>query len=202
MKPTRPELPKEFVAVRKRRRIMDAIAELSAEKGYEATKIADIVRTAGVARKTLYDNFDGKEEVLLAALDFSFAEMASSVSDACDAAGGDWQKGVEAGLAALLSFVAENPAPARMCMVEAISATPAASARYEDAVHQFVELLRLGTPRDTGLSETIEETLIGGVAWILNQKIRRGEAGQAMDLQAELLEFILSPYHGVGRLKS
>ena len=103
----------------------------------------------------------------MAALDSSFAEMASSVSDACDAAGGDWQKGVEAGLAALLAFVAEHPAPARMCMVEAISATPAASARYEDAVHQFVELLRLGTPRDTGLSETIEETLIGGVAWIL-----------------------------------
>ena len=67
MKPTRPELPKEFVAVRKRRRIMDAIAELTAEEGYEATKIADIVRRAGVARKTLYDNFDGKEEVFLAA---------------------------------------------------------------------------------------------------------------------------------------
>jgi AcrR family transcriptional regulator len=180
---------------------MDAIAELSAEKGYEATKIADIVRTAGVARKTLYDNFDGKEEVLLAALDFSFAEMHSAVSDACDAAGGDWQAGIEAGLTALLTFVAEKPAVARMTMVEAISATPAASARYEDAIHQFVELLRLGTPRDTGLSGTIEETLIGGVAWILNQKIRRGEAALARDLRAELSEFILSPYHGVAKPK-
>ena len=69
VKPTRPELPREFVAVRKRRRMMDAMAELSAEQGYEATKIADIVRRAGVARKTLYDNFDGKEEVFLAAFD-------------------------------------------------------------------------------------------------------------------------------------
>jgi AcrR family transcriptional regulator len=198
-KPTRPELPKEFVAVRKRRRIMDAIAELSAEKGYEATKIADIVRTAGVARKTLYDNFDGKEEVLLAALDFSFAEIGSRVGDACDSAEGDWQAGIDAALAALLEFVAENPAAARMCMVEAISATPAASARYEDAVHQFVDLLRRATPTETGLPETVEETLIGGVAWILNQKIRRGEAEFARDLQAELLEFILSPYHGVAK---
>jgi AcrR family transcriptional regulator len=180
---------------------MDAIAELSAEKGYEATKIADIVRTAGVARKTLYDNFDGKEEVLLAALDSSIAEMRSLVSDACEAAGGDWPEGIEAGLAALLTFVVENPAAARLAMVEAISATPAASARYEDAIHQFVELLSLGTPRDTGLSETIEETLIGGVAWILNQKIRRGEAALAMDLRAELLEFLLSPYHGVAKPK-
>ena len=51
MKPTRPVLPKEFVAVRKRRRIMDAIAELSAEQGYEATKIGDIVRRAGFSAR-------------------------------------------------------------------------------------------------------------------------------------------------------
>ena len=42
----RPELPREFVASHKRRRMMDAVAELVAEKGYEATKIADIVRRA------------------------------------------------------------------------------------------------------------------------------------------------------------
>ncbi|MGN6201020.1 MAG: helix-turn-helix domain-containing protein, partial [Solirubrobacterales bacterium] len=61
----RPELPREFVASHKRRRMMDAIAELTAEQGYEATKIADIVRRAAVARKTLYDNFDGKEDLFL-----------------------------------------------------------------------------------------------------------------------------------------
>ena len=48
---------------------MDALAELTAEQGYEATKISDIVKRAGVARKTLYDNFEGKEEVFLAAFE-------------------------------------------------------------------------------------------------------------------------------------
>jgi hypothetical protein len=38
------------------------------------------------------------------------------------------------------------------------------------------------------------------VAWILNQKIRRGEAEQVLDLMPELLDFILSPYHGVAKL--
>ncbi len=42
--PVRPELPREFVALHKRRRIMDAIAELTAEQGYDSTKIGDIVR--------------------------------------------------------------------------------------------------------------------------------------------------------------
>jgi hypothetical protein len=32
---TRPELPREFIAGHKRRRMMDAIAELTAAQGYE-----------------------------------------------------------------------------------------------------------------------------------------------------------------------
>src|SRR3954466_1260945 len=98
VKPTRPVLPREFVAVRKRRRIMDAMAGLTAEQGYEATKIADIVKRAGVARKTLYDNFDGKEEVFLAALDSAVEEMADRIEAACAAAAGDWDQRAEAGL--------------------------------------------------------------------------------------------------------
>src|SRR3954452_17813341 len=102
VKPTRPVLPKEFVAVRKRRRIMDAIAELSAEQGYEATKIGDLVRRAGVARKTLYDNFEGKEEVFLAAIDSALQDALGRVEEACAAAGEKWPERLEAGLVALL----------------------------------------------------------------------------------------------------
>jgi len=182
--------------------MMDAMAELSAEQGYDATKIADIVRRAGVARKTLYDNFDGKEDLFLTAFSTANRELVMAVDAACAESDGIWQKRIEAGLAAILEFFAERPARARMCMVEALSATPAASARYDAAVEQFVEKLRLNTPADLGLPGTIEETLVGGVAWILNQQIRRGEASQVMDLLPELSEFVLSPYHGVAQLGS
>ena len=201
MKPTRPVLPREFVAVRKRRRIMDAMAELTAEQGYEATKIADIVRRAGVARKTLYDNFDGKEEVFLAAFDSAVTEVSARIEEACADIPDEWDARAAAGLRALLTYIAENPATARMCLIEAMSATPAASVRYEEATTRFVALLERNAPVDTGLPETIGETLVGGVAWILHQKIRRGEAEQALDLMPELLDFILSPYHGVAKTK-
>ncbi len=201
MKPTRPVLPREFVAVRKRRRITDAMAGLTAEQGYEATKIADIVKRAGVARKTLYDNFDGKEEVFLAALDSAVEEMTVEIDEACASAVEEgWERRVEAGLRAFLGFVAEQPDAARMCIVEAVSATPAASVRYEEALLRFVELLRRNAPAETGLPATIEETLVGGVAWILHQQIRRGAAGQALKLLPELLDFVLSPYRGVAKM--
>ena len=192
----RPEIPREFIAVHKRRRIMDAIAELSAEQGYEATKIGDVVRRAGVARKTLYDNFDGKEEVFLSAFDAGFDEVTRRIEEACAAAEGEWDERLAAGLAAFLGYVAERPALARMCMVEALSATPAAKERYEEAVGAFVELTSQIVPRDDRLPETIDETVVGGVAWIVYQKVRRGEAARAEELLPELTEFMTAPYLG------
>jgi AcrR family transcriptional regulator len=175
---------------------MDAIAELTAEQGYDATKIGDIVRRAGVARKTLYDNFEGKEEVFLAAFDAAVEEAVRRIDAACAAAEGDWDGQLEAGLGAFLGYVAEEPALARMCMIEALSATPEANRRYEEAVQRFVAMTERTVPGDDRLPETIAETLVGGVAWIVHQKIRRNEAEAAGDLLPELTEFMAAPYLG------
>jgi AcrR family transcriptional regulator len=198
MSAMRPELPREFVAGHKRRRMMDAIAELTAEQGYEATKIADIVRRAAVARKTLYDNFDGKEDLFLSAVDTSLAEMRAAVEEACERTDLPEEQ-VVAGLEALLEFIAEHPAAGRMCMVESISATRGSARLYDTGMRNFVDLLSNSALDGSELPETIEESLVGGVAWILQQQIRRGEAEQAGELLPELCQFVLSPYLGVGK---
>jgi AcrR family transcriptional regulator len=200
MSSTRPELPREFVASHKRRRMMDAIAELTAESGYEATKIADIVRRAAVARKTLYDNFDGKEDLFLSAIDAILAEMRVVVEEACKRANGSFEAAIIAGLEALLDYVAEHPAASRMCMVEAVSATPSSARLYDAGMHDFVEMFRGSAPVGVDLPETIEESLVGGVAWILQLQIRRGEAEQAPELLSELSQFVFSPYLGIGKV--
>jgi hypothetical protein len=81
-----------------------------------------------------------------------------------------------------------------MCMIEALSATPAATERYEQAMQRFVDLTRRVAPRDDRLPDTIEETLVGGVAWIVYQQIRRDEAEKVEDLLPELSEFMLAPF--------
>lgn len=195
----RPELPREFVAGHKRRRMMDAVAELTAEQGYEATKIADIVRRAAVARKTLYDNFDGKEDLFLSAVDTTLSGMRVVVEEACERTS-SFEDQIVAGLEALLDFIAEHPAASRMCMVEAISATPSSARLYDVGMRNFVGLLSRSAPTEADLPETIEESLAGGVAWILQQQIRRGEAESAAELLPELSQFVLSPYLGVGEV--
>jgi AcrR family transcriptional regulator len=198
---TRPVLPREFVAGHKRRRMMEAVAELTAEQGYEATKIADIVRQAAVARKTLYDNFDGKEDLFLSAVDATLDEMRVGVEEACERADSPEDQ-VVAGLEALLDFIAEHPAATRMCMVESISATRSSARLYDAGMKDFVDLLRNSGLDSSDLPGTIEESLVGGVAWILQQQIRRSEAKRAGELLPELSQFILSPYLGVGKVEA
>jgi AcrR family transcriptional regulator len=196
---TRPQLPQEFIAAHKRRRMIDAMSELCAEQGYEATKIADVVRRAHVARKTLYDNFSGKEELFLAAFDVTVAEAEALVAEACEPVDGDWEARVEAGLRALLEYLADHPAEAKLCLIEAPAAGPEPAARYEAALEGFISHLRDATPSGTGRPATLEEALVGGTVWIVQREVRRDAVDKAPDLLDELAEFVLSPYRGVGK---
>jgi AcrR family transcriptional regulator len=197
---TRPQLPQEFVAAHKRRRMVDAMAELCAEQGYEATKIADVVRRAHVARKTLYDNFSGKEELFLAAFDTTLADAEAEVAEACDAIDPvEWEARTEAGLRALLEFIAARPDASRLALVEAPAASPTSAARYEAALEGFIVRLREAAPPGSGRPATLEEALVGGSVWIVQRQVRRGGAEDAPDLLPELTEFLVSPYRSVGK---
>jgi AcrR family transcriptional regulator len=197
---TRPQLPQEFVAAHKRRRMIEAMAELCAEQGYEATKIADVVRRAHVARKTLYDNFSGKEELFLAAFDATLADADAAVAETCEAiVSTDWEVRTEAGLRALLEFVAVHPAAARLCLVEAPAATVASAARYGAALESYIGRLRGAAPPVAGRPATLEEALVGGTIWIVQRQVRLGTAADAVALLPELTEFVISPYRDVGK---
>ena len=106
---------------------------------------------------------------------------------------------MEAGLEAFLDFVAANPAAAQLCVVSAQGATPAAAARYEAAIERFVTRLRESAPAGADRPEILEEALVGGLAWIVHQRIRGDGATRAGELLPELREFVLTPYQGVAK---
>ena len=57
--------PRRAAARVKRRRILEAAAEVFAKDGYAGAKVAEIARTAGVADGTIYLYFESKESLLL-----------------------------------------------------------------------------------------------------------------------------------------
>jgi len=201
--PGRHPLSKEFIAQHQRARITSALAEETVDKGYRAVTVADIVRRAGIARNTFYDNFASKEACFLAASDFAVEESLRRVVEAAGKVE-SWPGRVNAGLAAFLRYVASEPALARTCIVEALSAGPAAVERYESSIQAFVPLFRLGrkvSPHGEELPQTLEETIIGGIFWIVYQRIILGQTKQIEQLRPELAEFALTPYLGADAAK-
>lgn len=191
-------LSRDFIAQHQRARIIRALAEEISEKGYRAVTVADLVRRAAVARNTFYENFRSKEDCFLAAQDFA---MSAALERVVDAAGEieDWPHRVAAGLAAFLRYVAEEPALARACIVDALGAAPDAVKYYEESLQAFVSLFRLGRDVSTHgreLPDTLEEALIGGVFWILYQRLLIDEPERLEQILPELVEFALTPYLG------
>lgn len=196
--PGRHPLPREFITQHQRARIISALAEETVEKGYRSVTVADIVRRAGIARNTFYENFSSKEDCFLAASEYAVREALQRVVDAASRYD-HWPERVDAGLGAFLRYVASEPALARTCIVEALSAGPAAVERYERSIHSFVPLFRMGRKVATNgddLPPTLEETIVGGIFWIVYQRLVMGQVETIEELLPELVEFSLTPYVG------
>ncbi len=181
------------------RRILEATADLVAEQGYANATIEQIVRRARVGYATFYKHFADKDEAFLALLDAAIERTLYAVEEAYDREAGPWPDKVGAGLGTLLEQVAAHPNVARACLVEAPAAGPEPAARHEAALKRFVPLLRPGrelNPRQADLPATLEDTLAGGVLWVINQRLIAGEEGELRALLPEALEFLLRPYVG------
>jgi AcrR family transcriptional regulator len=186
-------------AADQRRRILEATADLVAEQGYANATIEQIVRRAKVGYATFYKHFADKDEAFLALLDAAIERTLYAVEEAYDREGGPWPDKVGAGLGALLEQIAAHPNVARACLVEAPTAGPEPAARHEAALKRFVPLLRPGrelNPRQAELPATLEDTLAGGVLWVVNQRLIAGEESELRALLPEALEFLLRPYVG------
>src|SRR5918996_5367122 len=73
------------VAESQRTRLLEAAGRAVAEKGYAGATIEDIVRGAGVSKKTFYEHFADKLDCFLAAYEAASDELFEHVRAAQDA---------------------------------------------------------------------------------------------------------------------
>jgi AcrR family transcriptional regulator len=93
----------------KRDRILDAVMELMAAKGYQALTIADIAQHAAMSLTTFYACFDSKDAAVVAAMHRGANRILEATAPAYRDAP-DWARGVGAGLHALFGYlVIERP---------------------------------------------------------------------------------------------
>ncbi|HEX3324342.1 MAG TPA: TetR/AcrR family transcriptional regulator [Solirubrobacterales bacterium] len=194
----RHRLPPEVIARSQRDRLLDAAVEVVAEKGYGSTTVADLTREAGISRTTFYAMFEDKEACFLAAYDTIVDALVRRVSVAYEAEDA-WPQRARAGLAALLAALAEEPGLARLVLLDAVAAGPAAQRRYRAALQRLTPLFDEGRDFAMGgrnLPANTSRMAIGAVAGLISDELAEGRAEQLPDLLSDLLFATLVPYIG------
>lgn len=142
--PTGPHgIPAEVVARNQRERLVAAIVEVCAERGYAGTSVAEVTKRAGVSTVTFYRQFAGKRDCMLAAHRQLLGRLLEEVDRARGAESGEEAK-ARVAIRAVLSLLAADPPSARLLTVEVLAAGPEGSKRHDAAVEALAERLRAG----------------------------------------------------------
>ncbi len=194
----RESLPREVRIEHQRNHVLDAAVEVFARRGYTGTTVDHIVNSAKIGFASFYELCSGKEDCFLRAYERIVADFWDRIAAGIPASA-PWPEQVCAALRTALAVIADEPLAARVALVEVQTAGPRALASYERTHDAVVPLLRRGrelSPYAEQLPATLEEATIGGVAWLLHQRLVMGEADAIEELYPELVEIVIAPYLG------
>jgi AcrR family transcriptional regulator len=185
-----------------RRRILDALVQTVALRGYDRTTIERVLALAEVPAPVFDEHFEDKQDCLLAALDELIGQIERAISERIDGST-SWSERVHLGLQALLVELAGHPDAARVVLVECLGAGEPAIARLRSAVQSFVPALEAGRGSaeavgiDIGhLPPQASEAVVGGIASILHRRVLEHRTAELPALLGDLLYFALMPYLG------
>ncbi len=187
-----------------RRRILDALVQTVALRGYDRTTIDLVLDVAEVPAPVFDEHFEDKQDCLLAALDELIGRIECMISEQIDESK-PWSERVRLGLQTLLSALACNPDGARVALVECLSAGEPAIARVRGAVASFVPVLEEGRRSGSCNAEATNtdhlppqtsEAVVGGIAAILHRRALEDQTAELPALLGDLLYFALMPYLG------
>jgi AcrR family transcriptional regulator len=194
----RPRPPRGQVTEIQRSRMLAAALEAVEEVGYARMTVAQVIGRAKVSRKTFYDVFADREDCFLAALEQAVGQVVKIVREAYDREPA-WRDGVRAGLTELLVFLDEEPALARLCLVEALGAGPRVLGRRAEVLEDFAEIVDRGRFVTNAVREPPEvsaEGVVGAVFAVLHTRALEDGTNRFACLLGSLMNIVVLPYLG------
>lgn len=174
-----------------RERMYAAMVAAVAENGYEATRVADVVKLSGVSRSAFYKHFEDKLDCFLSTLhelgELAEAELAKHYDSKLP-----WEQRLRVVADAFLDLVLEQPAAARLCLVEVYAAGPEAVERLERAVAAVEAAVAraLGeSPQHKGMPRDVVRAIVGGVRKTVHTRVRRGEESDLIEQLPQLIDW-------------
>jgi AcrR family transcriptional regulator len=161
-------LPPGYVRRHQRARILDAVLEVSAQHGFEAASVRELIVAAGLSTEAFYSHFPSKEDA--------------------------W---VTAAVDAALGLLAASPEQARLLLVDAPTAGRAGLPAIDDALKAFTRVVGGATAGPKGLPKSLPGAMVAGIAELAAGWVLDGRATQLPELRAALVEIILTPPLGL-----
>jgi AcrR family transcriptional regulator len=186
------------VAASQRTRLLEAVGRAVADKGYARATIDDIVRGAGVSKKTFYDHFNDKLDCFLEAYEAASDELLARLREAQSGPEG-WLERTRAGIAAYLRWLAAEPALARVFLIEVGAAGRVAAERRERIRDRYAEVLRelqddarAESPALPRLPDEVFHALVAAIDEVVVRRIRESGGADLPELEPVLLHLHLA----------
>jgi AcrR family transcriptional regulator len=182
------------VAADQRQRLIQAMLEISAERGYAATTVADLIVKAEVSRKTFYAHFADRRELLLAAFDTVSPAALEEVRAAARRTG-DPTRQFEAAMRRLCRVARESPGTIELSTIEIAAIDPDGLERREHLMGAYGSLIDecLRTDdRQPALPPTLARALAGSIHRTIDAHLRTGRSDQLQETSTQLARWTRS----------
>jgi AcrR family transcriptional regulator len=184
----------EEVSAHQRARLRAALVELVSERGYNAVTVRDLVQRAGVSKRDCYRHFGGKEECFLTTYDLIVRNSVRGIlASTADEDG--WCERLQVGFQTFARQLADNPQPARLALVEAFDAGPAALERMQYTSGLFEALVEKSlsdAAGDVQLPPLVVKGIVAGAARVARARLLTGREHELSMDGDKLLEWALS----------
>jgi AcrR family transcriptional regulator len=132
-------IPREVVERNQRERLIAAMAEVCAERGYANVAVADITRQASVSTASFYKQFGDKKACLLASFEELFGRLLEAVERACEGEVESDAK-VKAGIGVAAGLLGGDIPTARLLTVEILAGGTEGVRLQHAAIERLAEL--------------------------------------------------------------
>jgi len=179
-----------------RTRLLRAVISAVAEKGYQETKITDVVEQARVSRTVMYRQFDGKLDCFLAAIEAGREQIMAHVEEAmAEVSDPTLETVLRAINRAYLQRCATEPDHTRAWMLELAAAGPRGVEARDRYLDGFAALMKQIDCR-YGSGETRSDNhyiaLVGGITELVGRHVRTEPVSALPHLEETLTEAAVS----------
>ncbi|MEV6275429.1 TetR/AcrR family transcriptional regulator [Nocardia sp. NPDC051832] len=127
----------------RRLRFLDAATRIFAERGYTDCSLADVCAAAGLSKRQFYEEFQTREDVLVAAYDRIQDEAAAAVIAAVRTVdpAADAQTAMHTAMSAYLGSIGSDPFRAKVAFIEVVGVSERMETHRRARRHKWAALL-------------------------------------------------------------